>query len=57
MLIWGTLIGMYGKRDLVNLAREAFDRMLERNLVPWNALIKGYIKVGNLSKQGRFLTT
>ncbi|XWS37753.1 hypothetical protein CRYUN_Cryun19dG0072400 [Craigia yunnanensis] len=41
-----TLIDMYGKRGLVNLAREVFDRMLERNVVSWNALIKGYINVG-----------
>ncbi|XP_017972927.1 PREDICTED: pentatricopeptide repeat-containing protein At2g29760, chloroplastic [Theobroma cacao] len=42
-----TLIDMYGKRGLVNLARELFDRMLERNVVSWNALIKGYMKVGD----------
>ncbi|KAK8656004.1 hypothetical protein V6N13_108566 [Hibiscus sabdariffa] len=41
-----TLVDMYGKRGLSNLAREVFDRMLERNLVSWNALIKGYIKAG-----------
>ncbi|XP_022737431.1 pentatricopeptide repeat-containing protein At2g29760, chloroplastic-like [Durio zibethinus] len=41
-----TLIDMYGRRGLVNLAREVFDRMLERNIVSWNALIKGYIIVG-----------
>lgn len=43
-----TLIDMYGKRGLVNLAREVFDRMLERNLVSWNALIKGHIKAGQV---------
>ncbi|MBA0701580.1 hypothetical protein Goari_026900 [Gossypium aridum] len=43
-----TLIDMYGKRGLVNLAREVFDRMPERNLVSWNALIKGYIKAGQV---------
>ncbi|XVF54047.1 hypothetical protein PTKIN_Ptkin05aG0150100 [Pterospermum kingtungense] len=43
-----TLIGMYGKRGLVNLARGVFDNMLERNVVSWNSLIKGYIKVGQL---------
>ncbi|XVE64153.1 hypothetical protein DITRI_Ditri07aG0079100 [Diplodiscus trichospermus] len=41
-----TLIDMYGKRGLVNLARKVFDRMLERNVVSWNALIKGHIKGG-----------
>ncbi|KAM1711674.1 hypothetical protein ACFXTN_001897 [Malus domestica] len=36
------------KRDLANLAREVFDRMGERNIVSWNAMITGYAKVGNL---------
>ncbi|KAM2415551.1 hypothetical protein ACFX1X_001911 [Malus domestica] len=35
------------KRDLANLAREVFDRMGERNIVSWNAMITGYAKVGN----------
>lgn len=45
-----TLIDMYGKRGLVNLARGVFDSMLERNVVSWNSLIKGYIKVGQLTE-------
>ncbi|PON69926.1 Tetratricopeptide-like helical domain containing protein [Parasponia andersonii] len=42
-----TIIDMYGKRGLVNLAREMFDKMHERNVVSWNALIMGYSKVEN----------
>ncbi|PPR84222.1 hypothetical protein GOBAR_AA36491 [Gossypium barbadense] len=34
--------------SMVNLAREVFDIMPERNLVSWNALIKGYIKAGQV---------
>ncbi|CAJ1817701.1 unnamed protein product [Sphenostylis stenocarpa] len=43
-----TLIDMYGRRGLVNLARGVFDRMERRNLVSSNAMIMGYGKVGNL---------
>ncbi|CAL9008611.1 unnamed protein product [Prunus brigantina] len=42
-----TMIDMYGRRGLVNLAREVFDRMHERNIVSWNSMIKGYAKAGN----------
>nr|XP_011470412.1 PREDICTED: pentatricopeptide repeat-containing protein At2g22410, mitochondrial-like [Fragaria vesca subsp. vesca] len=43
-----TTIDMYGRRGLPRLAREVFDRMRERNVVSWNAMINGYAKVGNL---------
>ncbi|KAI4328765.1 hypothetical protein L6164_021097 [Bauhinia variegata] len=43
-----TLIDMYGRRGLVNLAQEVFDRMQQKNTVSWNAMIMGYGKVGNL---------
>ena len=44
-----TLIDIYGRRSLVELAQCVFDRMRERNIVSWNALIMGYAKVGNLT--------
>ncbi|KAK7269255.1 hypothetical protein RIF29_21976 [Crotalaria pallida] len=43
-----TLIDMYGRRGLVDRARQVFDRMRQRNMVSWNAMIMGYGKVGNL---------
>ncbi|KAJ9164127.1 hypothetical protein P3X46_023740 [Hevea brasiliensis] len=43
-----TLIDIYGRRGLVNLARGVFNGMQERNAVSWNAMITGYVKVGNL---------
>uniref|UniRef100_A0A2N9FV30 Pentatricopeptide repeat-containing protein n=1 Tax=Fagus sylvatica TaxID=28930 RepID=A0A2N9FV30_FAGSY len=43
-----TMIDMYGCRGLVDFAKEVFDRMRERNIVSWNAMIMGYAKVGNL---------
>ncbi|KAK0597640.1 hypothetical protein LWI29_027179 [Acer saccharum] len=43
-----TLIDMYGRRGLVDLAREVFNRMQERNIVSCNAMISGYAKARNL---------
>lgn len=43
-----TLIDMYGRRSMVDLARRVFDRMRDRNMVSWNAMIMGYGKAGNL---------
>ncbi|XP_062090181.1 pentatricopeptide repeat-containing protein At2g22410, mitochondrial-like [Humulus lupulus] len=48
VFLGNTIIDMYGRRSLVMLAREVFDQMRERNIVSWNALIVGYLKVGNL---------
>ncbi|XVF09772.1 hypothetical protein REPUB_Repub07fG0124900 [Reevesia pubescens] len=44
-----TLIDMYGQRGLVNSAREVFDRMVEKNIVSWNALIKGYSQANHFT--------
>lgn len=49
-----TIIDMYGRRGLVNFARGVFDRMRERNIVSWNAMIMGYTKVGNLVVARKF---
>ncbi|GMH09051.1 hypothetical protein Nepgr_010891 [Nepenthes gracilis] len=43
-----TLIDMYGRRCLVELAQGIFDRMHEKNIVSWNTLIIGHAKAGNL---------
>lgn len=43
-----TMIDMYGRRSMVHLARQVFDRMCDRNVVSWNAMILGYGKAGNL---------
>lgn len=41
------LIGMYGKCSRMDLACAVFDRMLERNVVSWTALMCGYLHEGN----------
>lgn len=43
-----TLIDMYGRRGMVNLAMRVFDRMNDRNLVSWNVMIMCYVKAGYL---------
>ncbi|XP_050365198.1 pentatricopeptide repeat-containing protein At2g22410, mitochondrial [Argentina anserina] len=49
-----TLIDMYGRRCSPLLAQEVFDRMRERNVVSWNAMINGYAKVGRLVDARKF---
>ncbi|GAB2255791.1 hypothetical protein Droror1_Dr00009569 [Drosera rotundifolia] len=48
-----TLIDMYGRRGLVELAQRMFDGMWEKNVVSWNALITGQAKVGSLEQARR----
>ncbi|XP_021908950.1 pentatricopeptide repeat-containing protein At2g22410, mitochondrial-like isoform X2 [Carica papaya] len=45
-----TLIDMYGRRGLVDLARKVFHKLRKRNTVSWNAMIMGYAKVGKLKE-------
>ncbi|KAG9158451.1 hypothetical protein Leryth_013189 [Lithospermum erythrorhizon] len=43
-----TLIDLHGRRGLVEMARQVFDRMGEKNLVSWNTMIMSYGKAGEL---------
>ncbi|XP_057950509.1 pentatricopeptide repeat-containing protein At2g22410, mitochondrial-like [Malania oleifera] len=43
-----TLIDMYGRRGLSELAQGVFDQMRERNIVSWNTMIMAHAKAGNL---------
>ncbi|KAI3471092.1 hypothetical protein Pfo_027755 [Paulownia fortunei] len=43
-----TLIDVYGRRGSIALARVFFERMTERNVVSWNAMIIGAAKSGDL---------
>jgi pentatricopeptide repeat protein len=39
---WNTLLNMYAKNGFVEVARQVFDKMPERDLVSWTAMIGGY---------------
>eukprot|EP01018_Ginkgo_biloba_P036697 Gb_40434 [translate_table: standard] len=41
------LIDMYSKCGKVELARHVFDKMSNRNVVSWNAMIAGYVQSGH----------
>ncbi|KAF5732320.1 hypothetical protein HS088_TW18G01014 [Tripterygium wilfordii] len=43
-----SLIDMYGRRGLLDLAQNVFDRMRKKNLVSWNTMIISYAKAKNL---------
>jgi pentatricopeptide repeat protein len=40
------LLDMYAKRGSIEKARDVFDKMPERNIVSWNAMIAGYLHNG-----------
>ncbi|KAG6653559.1 pentatricopeptide repeat-containing protein At4g35130, chloroplastic [Carya illinoinensis] len=42
-----TLISMYAKMGYIELAERVFGEMPVRDLVSWNAMISGYVAVGN----------
>ncbi|CAN6439868.1 unnamed protein product [Victoria cruziana] len=42
------ILDMYMKCDSLEDAFNVFDRMSERNVVSWNAMINGYVQVGEL---------
>ncbi|KAF5958553.1 hypothetical protein HYC85_005778 [Camellia sinensis] len=41
-----SLINLYSKCGQIEIARRMFDRMLERNVVSWSALMAGYLHSG-----------
>ncbi|KAF9681154.1 hypothetical protein SADUNF_Sadunf06G0196000 [Salix dunnii] len=47
LMLSNDLIVMYGKCGRLGVACDVFDRMLERNVVSWTALMCGYIQNGN----------
>ncbi|KAJ7540086.1 hypothetical protein O6H91_10G001200 [Diphasiastrum complanatum] len=51
VVIGNTLINMYAKCDCIKHARQVFNKMSERNVVSWNAMIAGYAQNG-LGKEG-----
>ncbi|KAM1618069.1 hypothetical protein ACFX1R_018271 [Malus domestica] len=47
LMLNNDLIDMYGKCGRMGIALEVFDRMPERNVVSWTALMCGYLQNGN----------
>ncbi|CAM8924057.1 unnamed protein product [Rhodiola kirilowii] len=43
-----TLIDMYSKWKLTKYAHKVFTEMLEKNVVAWTSMIRGYLSVGNM---------
>ncbi|XP_027092152.1 pentatricopeptide repeat-containing protein At3g21470 [Coffea eugenioides] len=54
VMVGTSLVDMYGKCRKISYSRKMFDNMPERNVTTWNAMIGGYMKVGDL-KSGIFL--
>eukprot|EP01018_Ginkgo_biloba_P026883 Gb_14445 [translate_table: standard] len=45
--LWNSLLNVYAKSMSLVYARQVFDKMPERNVVSWNAMIAGYAQNGN----------
>eukprot|EP01018_Ginkgo_biloba_P019775 Gb_28390 [translate_table: standard] len=47
--VGNSLLAMYAKCRNVEIARQLFDKMSERNVISWNAMIAGYSQNGHAS--------
>ncbi|KAJ0239548.1 Pentatricopeptide repeat-containing protein [Hirschfeldia incana] len=47
------LVGLYSKLGCVELAKKAFDEVLDKNIVSWNSLLHGYLESGELEEARR----
>ncbi|QHN95945.1 hypothetical protein HN51_043869 [Arachis hypogaea] len=45
--VWNAITGVYAKCGDIHRARWFFDRMTHKNVVSWNLMISGYVKLGN----------
>eukprot|EP01018_Ginkgo_biloba_P019231 Gb_39402 [translate_table: standard] len=50
VVVGTALIDMYAKCESVEIARQLFDKMSERNVVSWSAMIAGYAQNGHASE-------
>eukprot|EP01018_Ginkgo_biloba_P008587 Gb_26466 [translate_table: standard] len=48
--VGSALVDMYVKCGSIDNARQVFDKMAERNVVSWNAMIAGYAQYGHLDE-------
>ncbi|KAF5200512.1 Pentatricopeptide repeat-containing protein [Thalictrum thalictroides] len=46
VILGSSLVDMYSKCGYVEKARQAFNRLINRNIVTWNSLISGYVQEG-----------
>eukprot|EP01018_Ginkgo_biloba_P019175 Gb_04167 [translate_table: standard] len=46
IIVVTALIDMYAKTGSIGFARQLFDKISKRNIVPWNAIIAGYAQIG-----------
>eukprot|EP01018_Ginkgo_biloba_P034137 Gb_28030 [translate_table: standard] len=47
VFVGNSLLAMYAKCGCIELARQVFDKMSERSVVSWNAMIAGHLQNGN----------
>ncbi|KAK7358368.1 hypothetical protein VNO77_00295 [Canavalia gladiata] len=45
--VWNAVTDMYAKCGDIHRARWLFDGMINKNVVSWNLMISGYVKMGN----------
>ncbi|WOL05231.1 hypothetical protein Cni_G13958 [Canna indica] len=50
------LIAFYSKCGLPEMARQVFDRVLERDTISWNSMIDGYVKHGSMPAAEKIFT-
>eukprot|EP01018_Ginkgo_biloba_P023741 Gb_23967 [translate_table: standard] len=50
IFVGSSLIDMYAKCGSVDIAFQLFDKMSQRNVVSWNAMIAGYTQNGHISE-------
>ncbi|XP_020963817.1 pentatricopeptide repeat-containing protein At2g21090-like [Arachis ipaensis] len=48
--VWNAITGVYAKYGDIHRARWFFDRTTYKNVVSWNLMISGYVKLGNHDK-------
>ncbi|KAK9284820.1 hypothetical protein L1049_023997 [Liquidambar formosana] len=46
--VQNSLIHMYGCFKLIDISRQMFDGMSDRDVVSWNSIVDGYVKFGDL---------
>eukprot|EP01018_Ginkgo_biloba_P026248 Gb_03927 [translate_table: standard] len=50
VFVGSALVDMYAKCGSIKNARDVFDKMLDRNVVSWNAMIAGYTEYGQVGE-------